>query len=133
MEYFVWYGIYLILKELKILPEHVPRGTSDHNTLFEIPKDATKYRSIAFCHCDFLKPVQLCTNVLQVFYKSEYVWQNKGTMQEVTVWLKCPKCGAQGTFVSIHPILNGHAHVSVTDKAIDQAREKLKLQSKGKN
>ena len=133
MEYFVWYGIYLILKELKILPEHVPRGTLDHDQVFSIPNDASKWRSIAFCHCDFVKPVQLCTNVLQVFYKSEYMWHKKSTAQKVTVWLKCPSCGAQGIFSSIHPIIEGHAHVSNADRAIDQARNQLKLQSKGKN
>jgi hypothetical protein len=136
MEYFIWYGIYLILKELKILPEHVPRGTLDHDQVFSIPKDASKWRSIAFCHCDFVEPVQLCTNVLQVFYKSEYMWHNKGTMQEITVWLHCPSCGAQGVFSSIHPVLDGHQHVSNVDKAIDQARNQLKIQStqsKGKN
>lgn len=130
MEYFVWYGIYLILKELKILPEHVPR---QHDKVFSIPKDAAKYRSIAFCHCDFAKPIQFCKYTLEVYYKTEYVWHNKKTAQEVTVWLKCPSCGAQGIFSSIHSIIEGHEFVPAYEKAISIAREKLKLQSKGKN
>lgn len=105
MEYFVWYGIYLILKELGILPEHVPRGTIAKE--FAIPTHARKSRSIHFCPCD----TGNYRNTMDMFHTREYgINKHNGfAYWVITVYLTCSYCGNNAVLSKKYSVNDNYA------------------------
>lgn len=138
MEYFVWYGIYLILKELKILPEHVPRGTIPcggdeppiETSWKDFIPDMSRSKSIHFCPCDrnLVTGVSECKRTMDVWTSQECT--ETENMILVTVVIHCKHCGKNTVFSKRYQM---HPNLNILSIAIDDARNKLKLQSKGKN
>ena len=128
MEYFVWYGIYLILKELNMLPEHVPRGTIHDTKCGSRPTlKRLKERVIRFCVCDFdtkTNKQRFRNTIDEIWYGIESLDNDK---RRITVKLHCKYCSQTVVHTGIYiESNNNNCRVDTLETAITNARNQLK-------